>query len=385
MSLAGEALSIGLMFPQSGPQAWAGLECIEAAEVTVRHLEEQGVLQSGQVTLLKGDVRNSETAVDEAQRFLGQGARLLHGTIMSDWVPAAARLAEERGALYWEAVAASDDITALGLRNFFRVNVSCTSYGRDIVQFAASVLAPGWNREPRTLRTSLIYQPTSFCRSLIDSVAHSLREAGMAVTGVHKVMADWSDFRPTLRRVQQEQPDLVVAAALGGPTPLLYEQSLDIGFAPPAFLGTGAWALEQKVESLGSDLHGVFAAGTPHVAAMSSARLAPRVRASLDNWKASTQTAHSFRTAVDRDLTVMALVALFEELLPRASSWTLDAMRRAAMDIDLSYGETILGYGLRLDERGNNQRAFAAVMQWQHGRLETVYPEVIATTQALVG
>lgn len=377
-------LRIGLMFPVTGRQAWAGLECIEAAEITVALLEEYGHLAPGAVEFLRGDVNSRDSAATEATRFLAEGANVLLGTIVSDWVLPAARIAEPAGVLYWEAVAASDAIPAAGIRNFFRVNVNCAPYGRDMVEFVRDVIGPAIGKPPGELKIAIVHQPDSFCVSTMEAAIEAARDAGISISSVHQVAGTDTDLEPVLRAAAADAPDVLFAIVFGGPAPTLYDQALNLGLAPPAWLGTGAWALEQYVEALGERRHGIFAAGTPHVAAMAADRLDPAAGALLAEWRRRTAKPHSVRTAVDRDLVVIALTVLLRDVLPAAASWSLEDLRAAALAVDIPLGGTVLGYGVRFTPQGDNSRSFAAIMQWQGNRMETVYPDLIASAPPIV-
>jgi len=74
------------------------------------------------------------------------------------------------------------------------------------------------------------------------------------------------------------------------------------------------------------------------------------------------------------------------EVLPKAESMEADALREAALSLDIPEGNTLLGYGVKFagpdaPNAGHNIRALAAVMQWQDGVLQVVYPEMMATSE----
>ncbi len=384
MSLVDGPVRIGLMFARTPqPLNWAGLECIEAAHVTLAMLEDAGAVPAGRVTLLDGDVHDAASGLAEARRFVErEDARILFGTIVSERVLPAAEYAQERGLLYWESVAASQAITDR-VRNFFRVNVDAVPYGIGMVDFAAKEIAPLLGVRPADLRVAIVRQPREFADSLVPVMERALRERGVPHVGSLSVDAAAEDLRPVIRRLRELDPHVVLAAVWSGPVPRLYAQALELGWRPPALVGTGAWALGHNVRSLGDDLDGIFAAGTPHVVAMSRERLSERARHELAEWSRRTEKPHSDGTSVDRDLVVLALQVLLRDVLAQARSWDLAELRRAALAVDIPLGDTILGYGVRFTERGDNERSFPAIMQWQHGRLETVSPDLIATARPL--
>lgn len=377
-----KTVRIGLMHPRSGSHTFAGVECIEAAHVAVRTLEEHGAIPRGRVELLEGQVDSIATAASEAKRFIVEGAQVLMGTLLSDWVPPAAEIARREGVLYWEAVAASEEITARGFPNFYRFNRNCEPYARDMVDFVADVLAPRWGAKPAELRIGIAHDPSSFSTSLATSARDAVETRGATLVAFERTPArdaPTSDLGPVIDALKAARPDVVLSPTFGTATPLLWTQSLQRGFRPRAWMGAGSWALEQHIASAGEELDGVFAAGTPHVAAMATGRLSREAGRRLIEFRRRTEKPHSYRTAVDRDLTVIAVDVLLQLVLPNARSWDFDEIRKAALAVDIPLGGTLLGYGVKLTPRGDNERTFAAIMQWQHGKLETVWPELIAT------
>ena len=59
----------------------------------------------------------------------------------------------------------------------------------------------------------------------------------------------------------------------------------------------------------------------------------------------------------------------------------VDALIEAAKAIDIPEGTLPTGAGVKFDEKGQNQRCVISVMQWQDGKLATVYPENLATAE----
>lgn len=379
MSLLNGPVKIGLLWPMTGPQSWAGLECIEAGQAIVAMLEDEGVIDRGQVELLVGDASSAESTLNVAREHIANGANVLHGTIVSDWVLPAAQYASEHGVLYWEAVAASEDITSAGLDNFFRVNVNCLEYGRDMADFITGELGEALGVDATQLRVGIAYQAASFTRSLAEELRDHLKRSGSEVSFYEEVSPSDTEFADVVQAFSATGPHVVVASTFGGPTPNLYSRLVETGNRPTAWLGTGSWALHQKVESLGPLLDGIFAAGTPHLAATSDQGLTERARTRFGRWRERTTIPHNDRTAVDRDLSVIALEMLLVDILPYVHSWDLREIRQRVLALDLPFGDSILGYGAKFTELGDNERSFAAILQWQDGGLETVSPALIAT------
>jgi branched-chain amino acid transport system substrate-binding protein len=82
---------------------------------------------------------------------------------------------------------------------------------------------------------------------------------------------------------------------------------------------------------------------------------------------------------------------LFHDVLPKVrSAVTSEAVRSAALTVDIPVGGEINGAGMQFaapgsPDAGQNRRAAAVVGQWQAGGvMKVVYPDAYATGQAIV-
>jgi len=73
-----------------------------------------------------------------------------------------------------------------------------------------------------------------------------------------------------------------------------------------------------------------------------------------------------------------AMHTLLTKILPAAGSLEPEAIRKAVLALDEPVGSTILGFGLKFAENGQNERAFNVVLQWQDGKLVSVWPQRFA-------
>ncbi len=75
--------------------------------------------------------------------------------------------------------------------------------------------------------------------------------------------------------------------------------------------------------------------------------------------------------------------------MPQTTSWTADAVRLAALAVNLQAGSLVNGAGLRFApptaaDAGQNVRAANVVWQWQPQGQVVVYPQPYATTKPLI-
>ncbi|MGH6945129.1 MAG: ABC transporter substrate-binding protein, partial [Geminicoccaceae bacterium] len=66
-----------------------------------------------------------------------------------------------------------------------------------------------------------------------------------------------------------------------------------------------------------------------------------------------------------------------------------DALRKAALDVDVPEGGTMQGYGVKFNPpddpmSGQNARSFPVVMQFVDGETEIVWPASVATAEPVM-
>jgi branched-chain amino acid transport system substrate-binding protein len=72
------------------------------------------------------------------------------------------------------------------------------------------------------------------------------------------------------------------------------------------------------------------------------------------------------------------------KVLPKAGSFDPDKLKAAVMSLDEPIGSTILGFGIKFADSGQNTRSFNVILQWQKGELVTVWPARFATAAPIM-
>ena len=71
------------------------------------------------------------------------------------------------------------------------------------------------------------------------------------------------------------------------------------------------------------------------------------------------------------------------EVMARAKSTDKDKIRDAALAYRAAVGSTATGWGVQFNETGQNTAASLNLMQWQQGKLTTVFPDAVATAKPI--
>ncbi len=71
--------------------------------------------------------------------------------------------------------------------------------------------------------------------------------------------------------------------------------------------------------------------------------------------------------------------ALYNDVIAKAKSLDADALREAALAVDIPDGASAYGFGIKFGPDGQNQRSHNVAWQWQDGQPGIVWPALLAT------
>ena len=148
----------------------------------------------------------------------------------------------------------------------------------------------------------------------------------------------------------------------------------EIGYVPKAFIGTSAGhSTISFAEAIGKDVNGIFSSSFPLEA--NPATLSAATRNDLEEFTRRYRAKYNSIPAVQESLGFVVGLSLLRDVVANAADITAPALREAALRADVPLGGYINGWGMKFDEKGQNQRAFGSVVQWQDQRMVPVYPQ----------
>ena len=97
------------------------------------------------------------------------------------------------------------------------------------------------------------------------------------------------------------------------------------------------------------------------------------------------QAARGYASPTVGYLAWQATWVLLHDVIAKAGGTDdLAAMIRAAKALDIKAGYLPTGAGVKFDENGQNQRPVISAMQWQNGKLVTIYPAYLANAKPIM-
>ena len=242
----GAPVRLGFINSITGPEAPIGENLTNGADLAVEDLKKKGI----EVELLKqddaGKQQNAMTALE--QLATGDGVAAVVGPYTSSSVAAVVPLAQEYEVPLLIPAAAKEELTQGGRSYVFRLNAPAHAYAEALLD---AVLSLG---KPRSI--AFIYESTDFGTSVSTLGKTLSAQKGLTVVADEAYQKGAPDYRSTLSKIKEKNPDLVFMVSYVADAILLMRQSREIGLKPQAFLGGGAgfdtaqFEAEKEVSSL---------------------------------------------------------------------------------------------------------------------------------------
>jgi len=350
------AVKLGFINSMTGPEAPIGENLTNGADLAVEDLKKKGI----EVELLKqddaGKQQNAMTALE--QLATGEGVAAVVGPYTSASVSAVAPLAQQYEVPLLIPAAAKEEITQGGRSYVFRLNAPAHVYAEALLD---AVLSLG---KPRSI--AFIYESTDFGTS-VSSLGKALSaKKGLTVVADEAYQKGAPDYRSTLSKIKERNPDLVFMVSYVADAILLMRQSREIGLKPQAFLGGGAgfdtaqFEAEKEISSL------VFSVTqwTPDT-----------------GWPGAPEFASRYQTRFGKRPTYHAACAYEAVLIAgEAASRSGGDPRKTREALAAGSWTGILGAVKfeTYDGFTNQNRHVMPVIQYQEGKAETVYPPQFA-------
>ncbi|WP_424813632.1 ABC transporter substrate-binding protein [Roseococcus sp. YIM B11640] len=358
----GNEWRIGALFPLSGTSALLGDEAARGLELAV----EERVAAGRPIRLVRVDVTEPAQALAEARRLIQQErVGLLFGSVSAPIGQAAIQAAEALDTVFVELATAADALTERGARQLVRTAPRATDYAQLGID-AMTRFLPGHLRRPAdALRTAVLHESSTSSENIAVALQSRIEEAGLTVVERLTHAPRTTEMPAIVQRLKAAGVNLLVHAAAESDAIALFRALADAAWRPAAIMGAGlAWGLMDIARAIGPSLDSVFALDVPPI--QSSDRWAagarPFAEAYQRKWGSPPRSGLSLASYAGAQL------VLSQPSLERP------ALRNGLGALDVADGGLPNGWGFRLDERGQNQRAKPVLLQWQAGRPVAVFP-----------
>lgn len=377
-SVAHADVKFGALFPFSGELALLGDESWRGLELAAEEINAKGGIGGEQVTLVRGDAVDNNQAIAEARRLISvEEVEAIFGTYSSSRSQVASQVAELAGIPYFELGAVSDDITGRGFQYLFRTNPTAKSMAERTIELITQVIAPRLGVEPSALKIAIIHEDSLYGTTVAGFQNEFGAAANLNVVETLAYPASTVDLSSTILRLQQNEIDVVLQTSYQNDSVLFFRQAHEAGFQPKAVVGGGGgYSLVDTAQAVGAEIiDGAFNADVTQYA------VNPAAAPGIQDFVAAYQEKYGSAPRSGHSLLHYTGAKVILEALAKAESLEPDAIVEAVRAIDIPEGGTAEGWGVKFGEDGQNKRATMMGMQWQDGKLVTVWPPEAAVAE----
>src|SRR3954463_5671569 len=381
----------GVIFDLTGPLAGGGseLEYI-GAKIMLDQYAKTGV-EGYKVEAVYADAQSKpDVAINESVRLLEQEkVDMLLGFFSSaQCVPVAARVEQLKKFMWMTTCISSGVFENKNYKNVFRPQASGDQFGLMTMDFIAQNAQLKFGKEPKDLRVAIIHEDGAYGVDVSKGNVAGAKKAGFNVVMKEGYSATAPDLSALVTKLKRAQPDVIFHTGYNPDITLLLRQAREQGLKFGALVGHGAGygVYEKLKEGLGGDVNYVFNTDPISIWLANPKGLDPKlppvikmVGEEFDKLKpgVAIRSAHVVIAASNS-------YVFLADVLPRAikkyGGVDPDALRKAALDVDLPEGGTMLGYGVKFfgegtPMAGQNERSFPVVIQYVDDKSYVVWPK----------
>ncbi|SEK70371.1 amino acid/amide ABC transporter substrate-binding protein, HAAT family [Roseovarius nanhaiticus] len=371
-------VTFGALYPFSGQLALLGEESARGLELAVDEINANGGLQGEQIVLERGDAVDNNQAIGEARRLISrENVKAIFGTYSSSRSIAASQVAELSGIPYFELGAVADEVTGRGLEYLFRVNPTAEDMADTIINMIVDKVAPMNGVEPGDLKIGIIHEDSSYGTSVSGHEERFAEEAGLNVVAKLAYPASTVDMSSIVLDLKQRDVDVVLQTSYQNDSVLFLQQSNEAGYAPLAVIGGGGgYSTQATADAVGHDIiDGVL--NTDFTQYIVNKEFTP----GIDDFLAAYEAKYGGEPLSGHSLTNYVGAMAILTALNEASDFEPATIIETVKAVDIPEGTTAAGYGVKFGENNQNERARMMGLQWQDGKLVTVYPDDAAAAE----
>jgi branched-chain amino acid transport system substrate-binding protein len=400
-SAQAEAIRIGVVYDLSGPFAAGGsVACSVGAQIAIDLVNERGgVAGKYKVVPVNADCQSKvDVAINEVERLIDQEKlEIINGVYASAHaVPLAAKVEAQKKILWITTAIATAVFKDKNLRYVFRAQIHSDQYGEAFAAFIAENAKAKLGVEPKSIKVAIIHEDGPYGVGVAEASERFGKERGLQIVMREGYSATAPDLSSLVTKLKRAGADIISQVGYNPDITLFLRQARESGLRFKMLVGNGAGysQLDKLRATFGADIDNFCNIDPVPAQLLNPASLAPGLgdltRIMVERYKAKT-------SAIDVpphcSMGFNQTWVLLNNVLPVAKEkyggFDAEAVRKAALDVDIPAGGTIQGYGVKFFPpgtplSGQNERSTPVVMQNAGEHISVVWPSNIKTQEPVL-
>jgi branched-chain amino acid transport system substrate-binding protein len=393
-----ESVRIGVIYDLTGPFAAGGSVASSVGTQIAIDLcnEKGGIGGKYKIVPVAADSQSkAEVAINEAERLINQEKLdIIEGVFSSAHaVPLAAKVELQKKILWITTAVATAVFKDKNLQYVFRAQIHSDQYGQAFAGFLAEHSKPQLGVDPKDVKVALVHEDGPYGVGVAAADEAFAKEAGLQIVLKEGYSAAAPDLSVLVTKIKRSGADVISHAGYNPDITLLLRQAREGGLHFKMLFGAGAGysQLDKLRATFGADIDNFCNIDPVPAQLLDPAKLAPGIgdltKIMVERFKAKTgATEVPPHCSMGFNQTWVLLNNVLPVAKDKYGGFDPDAVRKAALDVDIPAGGTIQGYGVKFFRpgtplAGQNERSTPVVMQNAGEHISVVWPTNIATQQ----
>jgi branched-chain amino acid transport system substrate-binding protein len=389
---------IGTIFDLSGPFAAAGsMASSIGTQIAIDLCNERGGIGGKyKVEAINADSQSkADIAINEAERLIGQEkVEIIVGIFSSAHaVPLAAKMQEQKKILWITTAVATSVFKDRNLTYTFRAQIHSDQYGQASAGFLADNAKSRLGAEPKDIKVAVIHEDGPYGAGVGEAGERFAKEKEFDVVMREGYSASAPDLSSLVTKLKRAQPDVILHTGYNPDITLFLRQARESGLRFKMLMGNGAGysQLDKLRATFAKDIDDFCNIDPAPAQLLKPESLAPGlgdlIKIMVERYKAKTNAVDvPTHVSMGFNQTWVLLNNVLPVAKEKYGGFDAEAIRKAALDVDIPASGTIQGYGVKFYPpgtrlSGQNERSTPVVMQYTGDHIAVIWPNNVKTQE----
>jgi len=398
---AASPIRIGVLYDLSGPFTGAGsVPGSIGTQIAIDLVNEKGgVLGKHKIEPVKGDAQSKpDVALNEAERLISQEkVETILGIYASpEAIPLSEKMEQAKKILWITIAVATKVLKGKNLTYTFRPGVTADHYGGAAVACVNQHAKAKLGIDPKNLKCAIIHEDGPYGSDTGAADEIHCKEDGMPIVLNEAYSATTSDLSSLVTKLKRANADVVLHTGYNPDITLFLRQAREAGLRFRMLVGHGAgYGQRDKLkQAFGADLDYFLNVDPVSAQNLKPGTLKPELQALVNTMverykKIAGGDTVPPHVSMGFNQTWIFLQNVLPVAINKYGGTNADAIRKAALDVDIPEGGTIQGYGVKFaapgtEFSGQNLRTAACVTQAFGDQEVIVWPDKLKTADIVM-